>query len=238
MWAETRSLMKPLLSESEDKDALLALGRASVQIVHDLKNQLNGLKLYATFLRKRQEKDERAADEVETIHKLIAGLDRAAGDLSMIVEFGQPLRLKKQPQIDLERIIREVAVGLNTQPPFTGSLTGSLVIDAEPGPFLGEFDSALLAGALKSISLGAMKLANGKRPGEAVEMSLRGEAAQTTRQGVIEWKVFEASDHDPFHSFAGSSEIRLALAARVIEAHGGSAQRQDGNLCVRLPLTS
>lgn len=233
-----RSLMKPLLSESEDKDALLALGRASVQIVHDLKNQLNGLKLYATFLRKRLEKDERAADELETIQKLIAGLDRAAGDLSMIVEYGQPLRLKKQPSTDLERIIREVAVGVNNRPQLTGPLTGSLVVDAEPGSFLGEFDYALLAGALKSISLGALKLVNGRKPGEPVEISLRDAPAEGTRQGVIEWKVLDSSDHDPFHSFAGSNEIRLALAARVIEAHGGSAQRQAGNLCVRLPLTS
>jgi len=78
--------MKPLLSESEDKDTLWALGRASVQIVHDLKNQLNGLKLYATFLRKRLEKNERPTDELETVNKLIAGLDRTASDLSMIAE--------------------------------------------------------------------------------------------------------------------------------------------------------
>ncbi len=67
--------MKPLLAESEDKQSLEALGRASVQIVHDLKNQLNGLKLYATFLRKRMEKTERTEDELDTIRKLIAGLD-------------------------------------------------------------------------------------------------------------------------------------------------------------------
>ena len=85
--------MKPLLSESEDNEALRTLGRASVQIVHDLKNQLNGLKLYATFLRKRLEKSERPLDELETIVKLIAGLDRAAADLGMIVEYGQPLFL-------------------------------------------------------------------------------------------------------------------------------------------------
>ena len=38
-----------------------------MQIVHDLKNQLNGLKLYATFLRRRIEKNERPGDEQETI---------------------------------------------------------------------------------------------------------------------------------------------------------------------------
>jgi signal transduction histidine kinase len=229
--------MKPLLSESEDNDALLALGRASVQIVHDLKNQLNGLKLYATFLRKRLEKSDRATDELETIHKLIAGLDRTASDLSMIVEYAQPLHLKRQPQSDLEKLIREVVVSLNGRPQLTGSLTGSLVINAEPGQFLGEFDSVLLAGALKSISLGAMKLANGKKPGEVVEISLKRTTPDAEQHGVIEWPVFDSSDHDPFHSFAGSNEIRLSLAARVIEAHGGSAQRQAESLCVRLPLT-
>ena len=76
--------MKPLLSESEDNRSLQALGRASVQIVHDLKNQLNGLKLYATFLRKRLEKGERPADELETVGKLIAGIDRTAADLSLL----------------------------------------------------------------------------------------------------------------------------------------------------------
>ena len=74
--------MKPLLSPPQDSNSLQTLGRASLQIVHDLKNQLNGLKLYATFLRKRMEKNEHRADEMETLNKLIAGLDRAAADLS------------------------------------------------------------------------------------------------------------------------------------------------------------
>src|SRR6185312_13437447 len=105
--------MKPLLSESEDNRSLQALGRASVQIVHDLKNQLNGLKLYATFLRKRLEKGERPADELETVGKLIAGIDRTAAVLSMIVEYGRPLELKKQAGTDLEKLTREVAANLN-----------------------------------------------------------------------------------------------------------------------------
>lgn len=229
--------MKPLLSESEDNDALLALGRASVQIVHDLKNQLNGLKLYATFLRKRLEKSERPADELETINKLMAGLDRTAADLSMIVEYGEPLELKRQSGTDLEKIMRDVAVSLNGRPAVSEALTGLIVIDAEPGPFLGDFDSALLARALKSISLGAMKMVTGKKPGASVEIRLKGNAIDTKRDGVIEWKVLDSLDHDPFHSFAGSNEIRLSLAARVIEAHGGSAKPEDGALCVRLPLT-
>jgi len=229
--------MKPLLSEFEDNHALQALGRASVQIVHDLKNQINGLKLYATFLRKRLEKSERPADELETVNKLIAGLDRTAADLSMISEYGQPLDLKKQAGIDLEKIMRGVAERLKDQPRGTGSLVGSSVIHADPTPLVGEFDSGLLAHALESISISAMKMLTNQAREGSLEIRLKGEAIESGMDGVIEWRVFDSSDHDPFHSFAGSNEIRLSLAGRVIEAHGGSAKRQNGVLCVRLPLT-
>ena len=233
--------MKPLLTETRDNDALQALGRASVQIVHDLKNQLNGLKLYATFLRKRMEKGDRPADELETINKLIAGLDRTARDVSLIVEYGRPLNLKKQLGTDLEKLAREVAAALNAEnltnrPPVTGGLAGSIVVDAESGPLIGEFDRGLLGEALKWISISAMKMLNNKTPSGSLAIRLKKAALESTRAGVIEWSVFDPSEHDPFHSFAGSNEIRLSLAARIIEAHGGSATRQNGLLCVRLPL--
>ena len=83
--------MKTAMSRPEETERLQDLGRASMQIVHDLKNQLNGLKLYATFLRRRIEKNERPGDEQETIAKLINGLDRAADDLTTIVKYGQPI---------------------------------------------------------------------------------------------------------------------------------------------------
>jgi nitrogen fixation/metabolism regulation signal transduction histidine kinase len=227
--------MKPLLSETEDNDGLRALGRASVQIVHDLKNQLNGLKLYATFLRKRLEKSERPADELETITKLMGGLDRAAADLSMIVEYGQPLDLRKTAGTDLDQIMRSVATSVNAGPRLTGAL-GSIIVDSETEPLVGEFDALVLSNALKSISLGAMKLIHDKTPGGSLKIHLKREGTETSKLGVIEWQLLDSSNHDPFHSFAGSDEIRMALAARVIEAHGGSAERQDGTLRVRLPL--
>lgn len=228
--------MKPLLSESQDNQSLQDLGRASVQIVHDLKNQLNGLKLYATFLRKRLEKGGRPEDELETVGKLIAGLDRTAADLSMIVQYGEPLELRRQPAVDLQKIMRGVANNLNEGPRVSGALAGSIVVDSEASPLLGEFDAELLGNALKSISFGAMKLAK-QPPDGALGVSLKREVIETRNEGVIEWHVSNALDHDPFHSFAGSDEIRMSLAAKIVEAHGGSTASQKSSLSVRLPLS-
>jgi nitrogen fixation/metabolism regulation signal transduction histidine kinase len=230
--------MKPLMTEARDNDSLRALGLASVQIVHDLKNQINGLKLYATFLRKRLEKGGRPDDELETVNKLITGLDRTAADLSMISEFGQPVSLKKQPGIDLQKILSTVVTTLNEGPRVSGSLLGPVTLDSDNEPLTGDFDSSSLTEALKSISKAALKLMANKPLEQSLNMVLRLEMSDGSKHGVIEWRGFASLDHDPFHSFVGSDEIRMSLAARIIEAHGGTAQNLKGNLRVRLPLTS
>src|SRR5262245_18595423 len=150
--------MKPLISSREDSGTLQDLGRASVQIVHDLKNQLNGLKLYATFLRKRLERSDRPEDEQETVSKLISGLDRAANDLSTIVQYGRDIELKTQRGLDLQKILRGICAELN------------LAISCEPDQtnLAGDFDPTRLTEALRWISVGALKY----QPEDAMDPSL------------------------------------------------------------------
>lgn len=213
-----------------------ALGRASVQIVHDLKNQLNGLKLYATFLRKRLEKGERPADELETMGKLIAGIDRTAADLSLLSDFGRPLELKKQGATDIEQMLRGVVANVNADASLPAPEGQAIVIETEAAPLLAQVDAALLAESLKSISIGAVKLFKARKKEGPLRVHVTSEAANEGHDGIIDWHVLDSVDHDPFHSFAGTDEIRLSLAAKVIEAHGGSAERRNGFLRVRLPL--
>ncbi|MDQ1640327.1 MAG: hypothetical protein QOF62_3666 [Pyrinomonadaceae bacterium] len=228
--------MKPLLSESEDNQSLQALGRASVQIIHDLKNQLNGLKLYATFLRKRLEKGERPADELETMGKLIAGIDRTAADLSLLSDFGRPLQIRKQGATDIEQILRGVVANVNADASTQVPEGEAIIIETEPEPLLAEVDTALLAESFKSISLAAMKLFKARKKDGPLRVHVTSDTATEHRDGIIDWHVLDSVDHDPFHSFVGTDEIRLSLAAKVIEAHGGSAERSNGFLRVRLPL--
>jgi signal transduction histidine kinase len=219
--------MKPLLSESQDAASLQELGRASVQIVHDLKNQLNGLKLYATFLRKRMEKTERPADEQETIGKLIAGLERAASDMSALVRFGRPLELRRQPGVDLAKIVNALSNGDDS--------SEAVSLPAEPGAFEGDFDVASLTEALKIITAGALNLSRPESTGP-LKIHLRAGESEGQKTALIEWRSVSSNGTDPFHSFAGSDALRMSLAAKIIAAHGGETEQQDDALRVRLPL--
>ncbi|HVF57483.1 MAG TPA: hypothetical protein VM934_15115 [Pyrinomonadaceae bacterium] len=221
--------MKPLKSELQDEETLRDLGSASVQIVHDLKNQLNGLKLYATFLRKRMEKSERPADELETIAKLIAGLERAATDMTVLVRYGRPLDLRRQPRTDLARILENAAEGHG--------------VEREEGSYEGEFDQALLAEALKSITShaghGGDAQASADGDGPAPVIRLRRDGSVDAPRALIEWSGAR-SGGDAFASLAGGEGLRMALAARIIRAHGGEVGQEQGSPLLRasLPLSS
>lgn len=218
--------MKTAMSRPEETERLQDLGRASMQIVHDLKNQLNGLKLYATFLRRRIEKGERPGDEQETIGKLINGLDRAAEDLSTIVKYGQPVELKKQPGVEVDKVLRAVCASFNEG--------GSQVVwDSSSSSVQGNLDLFKLTDAFKWLCAGAMKL----RPNQEEAGEIFVTTKSSDGQAVIEWSGLRDLERDPFRSFAGSDEIKLALAAKIIEAHGGSAKFMDRKFVVELPLS-
>ena len=217
--------MKPL-SRIDDGSTLQELGKASIQIVHDLKNQLNGLKLYATFLKRRIEKSERPEDEQQTIIKLITGLDRAASDLSLIVQYGRPVELKKQAGFDIQKAMRSICSRLNEK-------ALPLVCDSDVESLLGNGDPTKLTDAFSWISAGA---AGFRHDGDS-NTPIRVSVTRVKDQVSIEWSGFAPIDHDPFKSFAGSDEIRMSLAAKIIEAHGGSVQHDENRFLATLPLS-
>lgn len=218
--------MKASMSRTEDSESLQDLGRASIQIVHDLKNQLNGLKLYATFLRRRIEKSDRPDDEQETIVKLISGLDRAATDLSMIVELGREIELKKQPGFEVGKVLRNLCSSFQ-------ATDAQVVCESDADSIQGDFDHSKLTDAIKSMFAGAIKFKKKDDPAQALKVSLK----TSDNNAVIEWSGLRPLDHDPFRTFAGSDEIRLSMAKKIIEAHGGSTELADHKLVVVLPLS-
>ena len=219
--------MKTAMSRPEETERLQDLGRASMQIVHDLKNQLNGLKLYATFLRRRIEKSERPGDEQETIGKLINGLDRAADDLSTIVRYGQPVELKRQAGVEVDKVLRGACAGFSES-------GAQIVMETGSHSIQGYFDHFKLADAFKWLCAGAIKHRQNEEGAGEITVTAKPEDSGRV---LVEWSGLRQLDHDPFRSFSGSDEIKLALAAKIIEAHGGSAKFIDRKFAIELPLS-
>jgi len=225
--------MKPALAKTMENNALEDLGRATLQIVHDLKNQLNGLKLYATFLRKRLEREDRSTDERETLVKLIAGLDRAAKDMTALVRYAQPVELHPQAQVDLGELISRTIRDATAR----ASAKVSLVSEIDGNTLRGEFDPSALIEALQALTDEAV---NSVPTGEAGEISLRArrEDNGNSAQAVIEWRGVKLAGRN--HSLRPSEShgtVYTAQAARIIEAHGGRFECDPNTIRAWLPLS-
>jgi len=219
--------MKPASTMQLNAAALEDLGRATLRIVHDLKNQLNGLKLYATFLRKRLERDEHSQAERETIEKLVAGLDRAARDLTALVRYAQPLDLRQQPAVDLRSVINAAA----TDPAHrvTGALSGSLLCHIGDKPLVGVFDPKALAEAFSALAREAF--AGISATGEsAVTLDAERSASEGSAKAIIEWRGLTLRD-------GTQPGVYAQFARRVIEAHGGVVEFDHNKIRVTLPLS-
>ncbi len=223
--------MKPARATNSEHNALEDLGRATLQIVHDLKNQLNGLKLYATFLRKRLEREERSSDERETVAKLIAGLDRAARDMSALVRYSQTVELHRRSRVDLRDLIAG-AVKEATGRPGTAA---TLECDIADHPLYGDFDPAILSEALQALTEEAI---NGSpRDLHNILLHARREGEQDSAQAVIEWRGVKLTNRNHLFSPSGYATVYTALAARIVEAHGGEFECDENTIRATLPLS-
>ncbi len=225
--------MKPALAKTTEPKALEDLGRATLQIVHDLKNQLNGLKLYATFLRKRLERDQRSPEEHETVAKLIAGLDHAAREITVLVRYARPLELHCQPHVDLRKVISAAIREIEAR----NGAGLALDCDIESGRFCGDFDPAALSEALTAITEEAVKSVPASAVGE-IALHARREGQARSSQAVLEWRGVKLAGRN--HSFRPSESygtLNTAQAARIIEAHGGRFEGGANVIRVWLPLS-
>lgn len=224
--------MQPAQAKIMDSTAVEEVGHATLQIVHDLKNQLNGLKLYATFLRKRLEPQNKSSEEQEIVGKLIAGLDNAAREMSALVRFARPLELRQSPQTDLRKIIMSVVEVPNRD---SGGLElPSIALHIEDAAMLGDFDGPLLVEAFNAITAEVRNSVSTKS-GNTISFHVHREA----EQALCEWQGGKLkSRYQAINNSNGCGTIHTALAAKIIEAHGGRVQCEEHQIRAWLPLTN
>ena len=218
--------MKRAFPTPSDASGLEDLGRATLRIVHDIKNHLNGLKLYATFLSKRLEERDRSEEERETVAKLIAGLDRAAKEMDALVRYAQPLELRRQARSDLKKIVLKAA----RDPAYkvSGPLADNVPCEIQ-GSLTGAFDSHLLAHAFSALTREALAGARASdRPG--LTLCARRMGANGSPKAVVEWRGVKPRVRD------AEPSMHATFAKRVINAHGGRIQFLRDIIRVTLPL--
>ncbi len=223
-------------AKDADVTAYEDLGRATLQIVHDLKNQLNGLKLYATFLRKRLEREDQATEERETLVKLIAGLDRAAKEMTALVRYARPMDLRPQEHADLRSIITSVVEEAANRG--TGGLDKAhIAANITDQPLLGTFDTAALAEAIKAVT-DEVRASVSPKEFNAFSVEVQRDESQAEPRATIEWRGGKmALRHQTFPSSSGCGTVHTAFAGKIIDAHGGALCSEGDLIRAWLPLS-
>lgn len=221
---------------------LLDLGRLTSRLIHDFRNQMGGLKLYASYLKKRlagSESGTAGQEGAEIADKIIEGLNLMAEHATLVSRMTKPIELRSEPGDLLalvEQIIREQRL---RAAPRQVQLVSELADDA----FEFMFDPQQLHTALTTLLARAIEIS---RPQTKVRVSLQREAGggvlNILDEGAPLTDLQRATLFDFLtHERLNKNALEMAHAKRILEAHGGTltalAAGETGTL-VRLVLKS
>jgi hypothetical protein len=116
----------------------------AARLIHDFKNQLGGLKLYAAYLQKRFADN---AEGMEITEKIARGLNEMAEQAAMLNKLCRPLELQMAPG-DPAPLVEAAVSKLG---PRASAKRVKISCDLEPGAPLASFDQRQFVEALEAI---------------------------------------------------------------------------------------
>jgi len=213
--------MKSAMTKDSEEAILIETGRMAARLIHDFKNQLGGLKLYAAYLQKRFADN---SEGIEIADKIAQGLNEMAEQAAILNQLARPLELRMETG-DPALMIEQVASRFQSR---ATAKRVKIALDLEPNAPRVSFDSRQIGAALESIISRAV---DASPEGGEVEISLklRDEALQVeikdngvTLDDNQRLNIFDPLAGDRLNKVA----LGLGMARRIIERHGGRISAQ------------
>jgi two-component system C4-dicarboxylate transport sensor histidine kinase DctB len=211
-----------MIKDSEEA-ILIETGRMAMRLMHDFKNQLGGLKLYAAYLQKRFADN---AEGMEIAEKIAQGLSEMAEQAAILNKLCRPLELQMEPG-DPTQVVEQVVSRLE---PRASAKRIKITCDLEQNAPRITFDARRIGEALEAIISRAMDAS--PEDGEiGVSLKLRDESLriEIKDNGATLDEERRLSFFDPL---AGDrinrTALGLAMARRIIERHGGQVSARAG----------
>jgi signal transduction histidine kinase len=204
---------------------LAQIGRLTARLIHDFRNQLGGLKLYAAYLKKllaQAEAAEARAESQDIAGKIIASLDAMAEHATLVNKLAKPVELRVEPG-DLVALVEQLIAAQAQHASERGVLLASDLIEDLP-EF--QFDPQQLRVALQPLLARAIAVTPA---GSVVEVELQNQGGGCVLQITDQGPTLDAAQRQKFFDLLTNERLNknaldLALAKRIIEAHGGTVE--------------
>lgn len=208
-----------LTAETVDQTEMVEMGRTTIRLIHDFKNQMGGIKLYAAYLKKRFAANPDVAEGLEIADKIVHTLNEMAENASLVVKLSRPVDLKLneiQPASLVELAITQL------QPKIVERQL-KLETEFSEVPTL-RLDSQQMLLALSALLARAIEVSpENARLALKLHCSERFVVLSIFDQGE---QLTEEQRHSLFSLLTtermNKSSLNLTLARRIIEAHEGT----------------
>lgn len=202
--------------EDNDRHFLLEAGHMTSRLIHDFKNQMGGLKLYAAYLKKR------FADQpegLEIAEKIVQSLNTMAEQSALVSKLTRPLELKFEPQDPAVVVAQTIndqkmrAEARNVRIEL-GAAEKLPQVSIDPQQLRAAISSIIARAIDSSPEGGVVRINCTAPPGEArIEIVDEGEAlSESQRKSLFDFLAIDRIN---------SAALNLALARRIVEQHGG-----------------
>jgi signal transduction histidine kinase len=218
--------LRPALSQYSEMRArrnyLTTLGRFSAQMAHDLRNPLATMRGMLQFLAEERRRGRSIDDRTAQLDLLIDETRRMERLLDTYQRMGR-LELSSR-EVDLRELLHPLVANTDAWP---SEAPVDLKTDFEAQPLMAEVDPELLLVAFENLLRNAWDAV--EAPGGRIRITGRtqSEVVEVTVEDDgpgMDPRVRERAWDDFFTTKAHGSGLGLAMARRVAEAHGGSAE--------------